>query len=393
MNDSRILTWRFLTLWCVGFSSYASVYLLVPVLPLYLQQQGASSAAIGTLLGLMGLSALITRPFSGWLSDGWGRQPLITIGLVGLLVFAAGLPLFTGVFVFGVLRLVSGIGWGCLTSNTNTLAGELAPPGRQGEAIGHYTMAGSVAFAGSPAVGLFLMNRYGYPATFWTAAALTAIALVLSLFLDRRARGPLRPFLLGNLISVNVLGPAAVIVLHAMTYGGMIFFLPLLARERHLGDPGLFFTIYATALIVLRGTAGRLSDRFGRPAVIGPGIASGGAALLVLAFASARWQMLGAALLFSVSMGFVQPPSLAWALDLDRHRRGTAMATMVAAQDMGIALGGSVLGAVGTLGLQTLFGGAAGVSLLGLAGLVLLARRRGAMGASVMASARTPGAD
>jgi MFS family permease len=137
------------------------------------------------------------------------------------------------VFVFGVLRLVSGVGWGCLTSNTNTLAGELAPPGRQGEVIGHYTMAGSVAFAGSPAVGLFLMNRYGYPATFWTATALTAVALVLSLFLDRRSRVPLGRSS-RQLISVNVWGRRGH-RLHAMTYRGIS--LPLLARSA-LRDPG-----------------------------------------------------------------------------------------------------------------------------------------------------------
>ncbi|MDR7418286.1 MAG: MFS transporter [Armatimonadota bacterium] len=371
-----ILTRGFFILWLVGFSSYASVYLLVPVLPLYLQQRGASTAAIGSLLGLMSLAALFTRPFSGWLSDGWGRRPLIAIGLAAMLVFAVGLPFLASALLFGLLRLVSGVGWGCLTSNANTLAGEMAPPGRQGEAIGLYTMAGSVAFAGSPAVGLFLMGRYGYDAAFWTAAALTALALVLALCLTQPRRVPLRPFNLANLVSRNALGPAGVIVLHAMTYGGLVFFLPLLARERHLGDPGLFFTIYALALVVLRGIAGRLSDRFGRPAVIGPGIAMGGLGLLVLAFATARWQMLGAAVLFAFSMGFVQPPSLAWGLDLDRERRGTAMATMVAAQDMGLALGGTVLGTMGTLGgLGALFGGAAGLSALALVGLVLLARR------------------
>jgi MFS family permease len=175
-----------------------------------------------------------------------------------------------------------------------------------------------------------------------------------------------------------------------MTYGGLVFFLPLLARDRRLGDPGLFFTIYALLLVVLRGVAGRFSDRFGRPAVIGPGLAMGGVGLLVLALATARWQMLGAAALFAFSMGFVQPPSLAWGLDLDRERRGTAMATMVAAQDMGLALGGSVLGAMGTLGgLGALFGGAAGLSAIALAGLVLLARR--GVGAGRLATASSTG--
>ncbi len=66
-----------------------------------------------------------------------------------------------------------------------------------------------------------------------------------------------------------------------------------------------------------------------------------------LALATARWQMLLAALVFSVAMAFVQPPSLAWALDLGGNRRGTAMATMVAAQDTGVGLGASLLGIVG----------------------------------------------
>src|SRR3990170_27602 len=380
--SDRILTRRFSILWLVGFSSYASVYLLIPVLPLYLQQRGMTPTAIGSLLGLMSLAALFTRPFSGWLSDGLGRKPLITAGLAGLLVFTLGLPFIAGALVFAILRLISGVGWGCLTSNANTLAGEMAPPGRQGEAIGHYTMAGSVAFAGAPAVGLFLIHRYGYHAAFWAAAGLTTLALVLSAFLERRPPTPLRPFSAGNLITWNAVGPAAVLMLHAMTYGGLITFLPLLARDRDLGDPSLFFTIYALALVVIRGTAGRLSDRFGRPTVIGPGLATGGLALLILAFATARWQMLGSALLFSFSMGFVQPPSLAWGLDLSGGQRGVAMATMVAAQDMGIAVGGAVLGFIGTqAGFGALFGAAAGVSLVALLGLATLARRGRVTGA------------
>jgi predicted MFS family arabinose efflux permease len=90
-------------------------------------------------------------------------------------------------------------------------------------------------------------------------------------------------------------------------------------------------------------------------------------------------------------MAFVQPASLAWALDLGGNRRGAAMATMVAAQDMGIALGGSVLGAAGTLGgYGTLFGVAAGLSLIGAAGLLVLVRAR-RRSAGAMAEA-TPGA-
>jgi MFS family permease len=383
-EDERILTPGFLVLWCIGFLYYASVYLLVPILPLYLQQRGASTVVIGALLGSMSMAALIFRPFAGWLSDAFGRRPLIALGLAGLLVFNAALPFVAGFALFGLLRIISGFGWGGLTANANTLAGELAPPGRRGEAIGYYTMAGSIAFAVGPAVGLYLIRIRGYEAAFWAAAGLTVLALVLSFFLQAQPRAPLAPLNLGNLISWPAMAPAGLVVLHAMTYGGLITFLPLLARQRSLGDPGLFFTIYAAALIVLRGAAGRLSDRLGRPAVIAPGLFCGAASMLTLALAAARWQMLVAAVLFSLAMAAVQPPTLAWALDVGGGRRGTAMATMVAAQDLGISLGGAVLGYVGTLaGYGALFGTGAGLSFVALMGLAIIARHSQAGGKGI----------
>jgi len=369
----RIWTRRFFLLWLVGFFSYASVYLLMPVLPLYLQQYGATTTAIGTVIGLMSMAALLSRPFVGWLSDGYGRRPLIIIGLVALFASTVGLPFVTGVILFAMLRILAGIGWGSLTATANTLAGEMSPPYRRGEAIGLYTMAGSTALALGPLMGLYLARSRGYETAFWVATGLAGLALGCSLSLETRERKPLAPMNLGTLIFWPARGPAVVLLLHSMTYGSLVIFLPLLARDRNLGNPGLFFTFYALALVVLRGIAGRLSDRFGRAAIIGPGLACGAISMLVLAAAVVQWQMLAAALFFSVGMAFVQPPSLAWALDLAGGRRGTAMATMVAAQDMGIALGGSVLGLVGARsGFGALFIAAAGLSLVGAAGLLVV---------------------
>jgi MFS family permease len=368
---TAILTPRFVVLWLIGFTSYASVYLLLPVIPLYLKERGAGTVMIGTLgVGILGLMALLVRPFSGWLSDAYGRKPLISTGLAALLVHTILLP-FVGIGVFfAVFRALGGVGWGCLTSNTNTLAGEISPPGRRGEAIGLYTMAGSTALAIAPAAGLYLLNARGAVAAFVVSTALLVPSLVLSWFLMPPTRAPLAPLRLDNLITTTVLGPAAVVVIHAAAYAAIVTFLPLLARERGLGETGLFFTMYAGALVLLRGFGGRLSDRFGRPSVIVPGMVCASASMMMLALATARWQMLLAALVFSVAMAFVQPPSLAWALDLGGNRRGTAMATMVAAQDTGVGLGASLLGIVGArAGFGALFSAAAG--LAGLAALIL----------------------
>ncbi|MGH7910697.1 MAG: MFS transporter [Candidatus Dormibacteraceae bacterium] len=366
------MTGQFAVLWLVGFCSYANVYLLLSVLPLYLQGWGLPDVAIGLLLGLMSGVSFVCRPLAGWLAESRGRRPFVVVGVAVLFIGTLGLPFARGILPFGVLRALTGVGWGNLTSNANTLAGETAPPGRRGEALGLYTMAGSVALAGGPAVGLLLASWLGYAAAFWVATAFAGLGLLATLRLRAPAqeRRPLTRLGLRSLISREALGPALVLLLHAIMYGGLITFLPLLAVQRHLGNPGLFFAVYAIALLGLRSVAGRLSDRFGRVRVIVPGLACGSASLLLLAVSGNLLEMLAAALLFALAMGLVQPPALAWGMDLAPERRATAMATMVMAQDLGIILGGTLLGAVGTLAsYSALFSIGAACGLVALGGL------------------------
>lgn len=373
-SGGRLLTRPFATLWVVGFCSYASVYLLLSVLPLYLHRWGLTDAIIGVLLGFMSAAAFLVRPFSGWLADARGRKPFVVAGVAGLFLSTVALPWAGSILPFALLRVVNGVGWGSLTSNANTLAGEMAPARRRGEALGLYTVAGSVALAAGPAVGLAIMGSAGFAPTFWIAALMAAIGTLAAVFVPApaMARRRLPRPTPRTLLAREAAAPAAVLLLHATMYGGLISFLPLLAHQRDLGNPGLFFTVYAIALMVLRGVAGRLSDRFGRVPVIVPGLVCGSASLFILATSTNLVEMLVAALLFAGAMGLVQPPALAWGLDVAAPaRRAVAMATMVLAQDLGIIVGSSVLGAVGTLGgYGALFGAGAVPGVVAAVGLI-----------------------
>ena len=374
-ENRRLLTRRFALLWAVAFGSFGSVYLVLSTLPLYLHRWGAPASVIGGVLGLMSAAAFFGRPFlGGWLAESLGRRPLLTAGVGALFLSTLGLPLAGSVAAVAGLRFLNGVGWSSVTTNASTLASELSPPHRRGEALGLYGMAQSVALAGGPAFGLYLAGRFGYPAAFWSATALAGLAFAATLALrgPRADRQPLRAPRPSTLLSRAALGPSAILVLHACMYGGLISFLPLLATERGLGSPGLFFAVYAVALLILRGVAGRLSDPPRRAPVIVPGLIAGTAAMLLLAVAANLAEMLGAALLFALAMGLVQPPALAWGIDLAAERRATAMATMIMAQDLGITAGGAVLGIVGTLGgYGALFLAAALPGAAALAGLLI----------------------
>jgi MFS family permease len=390
-RDGRLWSSAFVRLCLVGFCYYACVYLLLSVMPLYLARGGLTDVVVGALLSLMNASSLIVRPFAGWLTDVHGRRRFIVIGLIGLLVGTAGLP-FAGasLVLFALLRIMLGLGWGNLTATANTLAGELVPAGRRGEALGLYTMFGSLALAAGPAAGLYLARAHGYATAFWVAAAFAGLSLLLAVGLPeprRQPRAP-EPLRLRSLISIPALGPAALVIVHTLTYGALVNFLPLLAASRSLGDTGLFFTIYAVLLLFLRSMAGRLSDRVGRAQVIAPGLLCGAATMIVLATAHARWEMLAAAVLFALAMAGVQPPSQAWGLDLAvAGRRGTAMSTIVMAQDVGIAASGPLLGWVATgAGLPSAFWLAGMLGIAAVFGLGI-AWRRGAVPGTARARA------
>jgi len=63
-------------------------------------------------------------------------------------------------------------------------------------------------------------------------------------------------------------------------------------------NPGLFFLVFAVTIAVVRGPAGRLSDRFGRAPLAASGLVLAAAALVALAFSESA---LGLALAVSAA--------------------------------------------------------------------------------------------
>lgn len=78
------------------------LFMLIPVLPILgLELSGASSLLIGLLVGIYGLTqALFQLPF-GWLSDRWGRKPVILLGLCFFIL--GGLVAYASDHIYGVI--------------------------------------------------------------------------------------------------------------------------------------------------------------------------------------------------------------------------------------------------------------------------------------------------
>ncbi len=149
------------------------------------------------------------------------------------------------------------------------------------------------------------------------------------------------------LFSRRALFPAFIALCMTATFGTVVSFLPLLVQTYHLGNPGLFFTVYSVVVVLSRPWAGRWSDRFGRAAVIIPGMMVLAASMAVLAYTTSRQGLLWAAMLQGLGFGAVHPAIMALVVDRSTpQERGAALATLMGAFDVGVGIGAMGLGLV-----------------------------------------------
>ena len=357
---------------------YLSFYLILPVMPLYVADLGGTSNQIGLIIGLFAFVAMFMRPLAGWLIDTRGNRKVLVAGMAIFLLASLGYLLTPSVRGILALRLFHGLGMGLFPTAATVVIAELAPPARRGEAMGWFGIANSIAFILGPAGGLAVVARMGYAVLFLLAAGVAALGLACIWLLRLPARKPLSPARLprlGDVFSRAALLPSAILLLLYLPYGSIISFIPIVATQRGLTNPGLFFTVYAAAMLLVRSKAGGISDRRGRAAVILPGMAIAAVSLVVLGVASGPAGILAGGAIFGIAFGMAQPTLMALVVDrVSPAERGKAMGTFYTAWELGIAAGAAGSGwLLNSIDFGTLFLVAAAAPIAG-AFLALRAR-------------------
>jgi MFS family permease len=357
-----------------AFAFFCSFYLALAALPKYLRDElGCTTGQIGIILGIFSVAAIVFRPRIGRIVNvGVVFAPMLLAAAIfttanALYVVATAIPFLI------LLRLFHGSGMACYTTAAPTLVAALAPTHRRGEAMGFWGMANTLSLAIAPAFGLAIAARWDYRTMFVVSALIGVVAVMTTalLFPFRPPRLPHPPPAARTWVERSVLLPAMAVLAMTFAYGVIITFIPLLADERHIAA-GLFFPVYAAALIVARVIGGPLSDRYGRWVVIFPGLASMAAGLVMAAIVHGLVGLCVVAVLEGLGFGSAQPALLALVVDLvPMERRGSAVATYYMAHELGIATGSIALGFVAealTLGgMYAVSGLAVGVAVVGVA--------------------------
>ena len=346
MKNETLLTRNFVLTSFSTVAIFTSFYFLLVTLPIYILQLGGTKSQIGLVIGVFTISSVVLRPFMGREVDKRGRKNMLLAGSLVVLISMLLYNHVTSVTALLLLRVFHGFGWGAATTAASTLIADIAPPSRRGEAMGIFGISANAAMAVGPALSFWLLYASGvpdFPRLFMISAFIALLSLLLVLPITET--GAVHPKT--SLFSKEALFPSALMFSVTFTYGSIVSFVSLFAQEKGLGNPGIFFTVFAISLIFIRAFAGKLSDIKGRKAVIVPGMLILVLGLFVLSMTNSFLLFVVAAFLYGVGFGLVQPAITAFLVDRVSDRtRGAAMGTFTAAFDLGIGAGTILLGVV-----------------------------------------------
>lgn len=375
MQPDRVLTLPFVLTVVTEFALCFSIGMLLAVIPVY-ADDGLGAGGFGIALAVAAVSPmlLVSQPIVGRIGDRRGRRILIVAGGLVAAVSVAGYALTDSLEALIALRLVTGVGEAMLLVGAATMATDLAPEHRRGEALSLYSLGLWAGLALGPLVGELVLGDDRFDAVWLLAAGCCLAASLVGLFLPEtgeRRDADAMPW--SRLVHPAAIGPGLVLALMVFGFAGLGTFGALYARELGLDGGGAVFLVYAAVVVAVRIVGRQIPDRLGSKRTSATSLVLIGAGLLTIGL----WNepiglFVGTVVLaFGHSLGF--PALMTLAVNAaPAHERSSVVGTFTAFTELGFLVGSLTLGAVvSPVGYDGVFVVCAVGPLLGL---LLLAR-------------------
>ena len=365
MTD-RLWNRNYCKVMAANFSLFFAFYVLTPLLPLYLSEHfGATKDVIGLVLSGYTVTALLMRPFSGFLVDSFPRKTVLMISFALFSIFFAGYLAASTLLLFLIVRTLHGGPFGALTVSNSTVAIDVLPSSHRTEGIGYYGLSNNLSMAIAPTVGVFVYKyTHSFELLFWIALIVAVCGWLVDatvklpekeIVRNRQKLSWDRFFLTrGWLIGLNM-------VAFGFSFGVLSNYLAIYGKEVMgiTGGTGTYFMLCSIGLILSRlqgGKAlrkGRLTHNAGEGMVISlvgytlfilmPTLMPGHQGAIMVGY-------YGSALLIGLGNGHMWPAFQNMTINVAKNsQRGTANSTILISWDLGMGLGILVGGIISEL--------------------------------------------
>lgn len=340
----KLWTHDFIRIYLSNLLLFASLYMLLPVLPIYLVDRfDISLAFAGGILSLFAISIFFFGPFYSYLIDSFKRKSIC------LLSYLAVIAILGGYFVVGslmwviALRLIQGAFFGVATTMGSTLAIDITDTSRRSEANTCFSWASRLGMVVGAMAGILLYKYEGLQTVLYASVASGIIGLLLVSLIHVAFRAPIGAPLcsMDRFLLPRGWLPALNLVLVAFVFGMLLTTINMYTESIRMQEITVRFFVLLVAGFILAMIANKYAfENADIRARVVSGLVLMGSSLLLIITHEQSLAIMTAAVLMGLGLGLVASEFLLIFVKLSEHcQRGTANTTYLLAWEVGVAIG------------------------------------------------------
>lgn len=367
------------------FVSMIGFGLIMPFLPQYAQQYGATNTEIGMMMGLFAVVRVFSSPVGGYLGDKVGRKPVMVGGmfLYFIVMFMFGTAnSVQEVFLYrGAQGAASGLVWPV----TYAYVGDIVKESERGKAMGIYSMSFASGNAVGPILGGVIATKFSFSMAFYGTSILALISTVLLLTgikesyegqksktKRKKSIFALKDFKLSNFTIHPKTFMALTVGSFTVFFGlAMVYpMLPIFAKGEFgatILGVGVIYAVIGLVQLLIMFPSGSLADRVGRKKLIVYGSLVSAIFSGAISISLGFYTLIAIIAFYTLGRSMARPNFPAFVTSLTpKEHRGMGMGVYTFAQNMAWAIGSTASGLVADfIGIRYPFVFAFGVGLIG----------------------------
>ncbi len=405
-KDDMIVLFKYRQLFPLCFAVFVSMLgfgLVMPLLPIYARDFGATGTQLGLLTASFAITRLITTFPGGWLADRAGRKKPIILGLLAYSIVMALYGFSQDANQLILLRGLQGMASGVVWPVISTMVVDMVLPRDRGKAMALYEMTHFLGMVVGPGLGGILAEVFTIAVPFFVCGLMAFFSSILVVFTvqetftkklkndDTQSENvTVEPSSKASIYS-NVTKIVKELTPYTSIFIGLCVARFVLAFSNSLMQPvlsvyayeeiglseagvGMLFTVQAVVTLFVTLPMGTVADVAGRKPMIIIGKIIHALAALIVIFSGSLWPLLLVMTMRGLGRAISNPSITALFSGLvPVSKRGKAMGIFNIFQNAGLVVGATVGGFLYEFSsLESPFIACASVGLIGALVVLLI---------------------